>query len=157
MFESICVFLNGTNWIMDSLTTLVNSTKQTKCISPHLTSFAVFVTPRRLGGSDDLQRVASIVSYIVVSISFLALLLSLILFIYVYRKKFLQSRSEYCILQLLFVTDISFWDVPFLNRDSDIQWNFMQSYCVSSPLYLADCVCVDTLQWNSDSLQTDVG
>ena len=102
LFESICVFLNGTNWIRDNLTTLVKSTKQTKCISPHLTSFAVFVTPHK---NRVNKMELSIISYVFVGISFLSLVVSLILFLYAGKPFFKRETNiiyfNYCLSMLL--------------------------------------------------------
>ena len=79
--EQNCSFLNQSLWSTDGLTTNSTGRNLTFCYTNHLTSFAVFVTPRELKGSDDLKQIVSIVSYVIVSISFISLVVSLILFL----------------------------------------------------------------------------
>ena len=76
-----CAFLKQSSWSTQGLTTIPSDKNLTYCYTDHLTSFAVFVTPRKLEGSEDLKRVASIISYVLVSISFIFLIISLILFL----------------------------------------------------------------------------
>ena len=103
--EHSCVFLNGTDWVSDGLTTEAGS-NTTNCKSKHLTSFAVFVNPQSTPSS-ILDFALSIVSYIAIGISFLALVISLILFI-VGGKAFFKKDTNiiyfnYC-LSMLFAT-----------------------------------------------------
>ena len=85
-------------------TNQISNTK-TICNTRHFTSFAVFVTPYEPTGSDEERIALSVVSYLVVGISFIALLISFILFL-VASKKFFQIETNiiyfnYCLSMLL--------------------------------------------------------
>ena len=75
----VCVSLDDNSWESEGLTTEVES-GVVICKTSHFTSFAVFVTPyKRETGITD--KILSIFSYILVSISFISLIISLVLFI----------------------------------------------------------------------------
>ena len=78
--KQTCSFLNSSLWSTNGLTTDAAEDNLTYCYTDHFTSFAVFVTPRQLP-NDEFSRIASLVSYVLVSISLVALVVSLILFL----------------------------------------------------------------------------
>ena len=88
-FKQVCSFLGDVYWSDEGLRT-DEMDNVTFCYTDHLTSFAVFVTPRDLGPDN---RIASIVSYAVVSISFISLIVSLVLFI-LSGKKFFKVEAN---------------------------------------------------------------
>ena len=95
--------LNGSNWESEGLTTIVES-GVTICRTNHFTSFAVFVTPyKKETGITD--RILSILSYILVSISFISLIISLVLFIFAGKAFFKVETNiiyfNYCISLLI--------------------------------------------------------
>ncbi|KAI6650378.1 hypothetical protein LOD99_5815 [Oopsacas minuta] len=103
-FTLACVYLDGNNWVDDGLTTVLQPNDFTLCKSFHFTSFAVFVTPY-----DTPDGTATVVldvfSYILVSISFISLIISLILFC-IAGKAFFKVETNivyfnYCIAMLL--------------------------------------------------------
>ena len=99
-----CSYLNSSSWSTNGLTTNATENNVTFCDSDHFTSFAVFVTPRRLP-DDNLSRIASIVSYVLVSISFISLIISLILFL-LSGKNFFKVEANiiyfnYCLAMTL--------------------------------------------------------
>ena len=103
--NQICSSLNQSSWSTEGLTTGATEKNITFCFTVHFTSFAVFVTPRKLMGSDDLKRIASVVSYVLVSISFIFLLLSLVLFL-LSAKTFFKVEANivyfnYCLAMTL--------------------------------------------------------
>ena len=99
----VCVSLNGSNWDSEGLTTIAES-GVTICRTNHFTSFAVFVTPyKRETGITN--KILSILSYILVSISFISLIISLVLFI-IAGKAFFKVETNiiyfnYCISLLI--------------------------------------------------------
>ena len=99
-----CSHLNSSSWSTSGLTTNATDNNITFCDSDHFTSFAVFVTPREIP-DDDLSRIASIVSYVLVSISFIALIISLVLFL-LSGKNFFKVEANiiyfnYCLAMTL--------------------------------------------------------
>ncbi|KAI6658157.1 Phosphatidylinositol phosphatase PTPRQ-like isoform X2, partial [Oopsacas minuta] len=104
--ESICVALNGSIWNSDGIqTTSVPDENLTICSTSHFTSFAVFVTPHDIPTSETEELVISIFSYLLVSISFIFLLISLILF-FIAGKPFFKVEANiiyfnYCLSMLL--------------------------------------------------------
>ncbi|KAI6658168.1 Adhesion G-protein coupled receptor D1-like isoform X2 [Oopsacas minuta] len=104
--ESICVALNGSIWNSDGIqTTSVPDENLTICSTSHFTSFAVFVTPHDIPTSETEELVISIFSYLLVSISFIFLLISLILFL-IAGKPFFKVEANiiyfnYCLSMLL--------------------------------------------------------
>ena len=99
----VCVSLNGSNWESTGITTEVES-GLVICRTNHFTSFAVFVTPYKRE-SDITGKILSILSYVLVSISFISLIISLILFI-IAGKAFFKVETNiiyfnYCISLLL--------------------------------------------------------
>ena len=103
--ESICVFLNGTDWVSNGLDTDQESQKITNCISSHFTSFAVFVTPHEINRSYAETIALSFFSYLFVGISFISLLISLFIFIIVGKPFFKVEANivyfNYCLSMLL--------------------------------------------------------
>ena len=76
----------------------------TYCYTDHFTSFAVFVSPRKLP-NDEFSQIASLVSYVLVSISFVALVVSLVLFL-ISGKYFFKVEANivyfnYCLAMAL--------------------------------------------------------
>ena len=99
------MFLDGTNWVSNGLGTDQKSQNFTNCISPHFTSFAVFVTPYEIEKSPGESIALSVISYVFVGISFISLLISLIIFI-VAGKPFFKVETNivyfnYCLSMLL--------------------------------------------------------
>ena len=100
----VCVFLDGSNWDDTGISTEVQS-GVTVCKSYHFTSFAVFVTPYGATESPEVALALSIISYILISVSFISLIASLILFIAAGKAFFKVETNivyfNYCISMLL--------------------------------------------------------
>ena len=99
----VCVSINYNNWESEGLTTATES-GVTICRTNHFTSFAVFVTPyERETGTID--TILSILSYVLVSASFISLVISLLLFIFAGKAFFKVEANiiyfNYCISLLL--------------------------------------------------------
>ena len=146
-----CSYLNSSSWSTNGLTTNATENNVTFCDSDHFTSFAVFVTPRRLP-DDNLSRIASIVSYVLVSISFTALVISLILFL-LSGKNFFKVEANIIYFNYCLGNDSSIRPFPVWDRKWEVSHNNVYDNSFSITLHLARCICLDFVQWNIDHVQ----
>ena len=103
------MYLEGDTWISTGLTLAGSKSTESLavCESFHFTSFAVFVTPHEAGGSDVERIILSVLSYLLLGISFICLVAALILFCLA-GKAFFKIETNiiyfnYCISMLLAV------------------------------------------------------
>ena len=87
--EPVCVFWNLETQVWDTTgVTIVLGNNGVVCLTSHLTSFAVLTLTRESTANEVETRALRIVSYILLSLSLIALLISLILFILSGRRFF---------------------------------------------------------------------
>ena len=111
------------NWSAEGLTTSIGCDKSVECTTNHLTTFAVLVSPSRVGDRNEaLELSLEVTSYLLLSISLLFLLCSLIIFTISGKKFFLVDVNllHFNHTLVLFLAVICF--IFGIELASDVPW-----------------------------------